>query len=130
VGAHTLVPGDIILLESGDRIPADVRFLEVNSLSVEESALTGESVPVNKRVDTILEEDAPLGDRRNLGFLGTMVTRGTARAVVIATGMDTEMGKIADLIQTTDAMATPLQHRLEQLGKLLIVIALALTVMV
>lgn len=130
VGAHTLVPGDIILLESGDRIPADVRFLEVNSLYVEESALTGESVPVNKRVDTILEEDAPLGDRRNLGFLGTMVTRGTARAVVIATGMDTEMGKIADLIQTTDAMATPLQHRLEQLGKLLIVIALALTVMV
>jgi len=130
VPASTLVPGDIVLLESGDRIPADVRFLEVSSLYVEESALTGESVPVGKRVEAIQEEDVPLGDRRNLGFLGTMVTRGTARAVVIGTGMNTEMGKIADLIQTTDEMETPLQHRLEQLGKLLIVIALGLTVMV
>jgi len=130
VAASTLVPGDLILLESGDRIPADVRFIEVNNLYVEESALTGESVSVSKRTDVIPEEDAPLGDRRNLGFLGTMVTRGTARAVVVGTGMNTEMGKIADLIQTTDAMETPLQHRLEQLGKILIVIALALTVMV
>jgi len=130
VAASTLVPGDLILLESGDRIPADVRFIEVNNLYVEESALTGESVSVSKRTEVIPEEDAPLGDRRNLGFLGTMVTRGTARAVVVGTGMNTEMGKIADLIQTTDAMETPLQHRLEQLGKILIVIALALTVMV
>lgn len=130
VAAKSLVPGDIIMLESGDRIPADVRFLEVNSLYVEESALTGESVPVSKRTEQISEEDVPLGDRRNLGFLGTMVTRGTAKAVVVGTGMNTEMGKIADLIQTTDAMETPLQHRLEQLGKLLIIIALGLTVMV
>jgi len=130
VAASSLVPGDLILLESGDRIPADVRFIEVNNLYVEESALTGESVSVGKRTDVIPEEDVPLGDRRNLGFLGTMVTRGTARAVVVGTGMNTEMGKIADLIQTTDAMETPLQHRLEQLGKILIVIALALTVMV
>lgn len=130
VDARTLVPGDIILLKSGDRIPADVRFLQVNSLYVEESALTGESVPVNKRTEPIADSDAPLGDRRNLGFLGTMVTRGTAKAVVVGTGMNTEMGKIADLIQTTDAMDTPLQHRLEQLGKILIFIALGLTVMV
>jgi len=130
VAASSLVPGDLILLESGDRIPADVRFIDVNNLYVEESALTGESVSVGKRTEVIPEEDVPLGDRRNLGFLGTMVTRGTARAVVVGTGMNTEMGKIADLIQTTDAMETPLQHRLEQLGKILIVIALGLTVMV
>jgi len=130
VPAKTLVPGDIVILESGDRIPADVRFLEVNDLYVEESALTGESVPVSKRVEPIEEEDVPLGDRRNLGFLGTMVTRGKARAVVIGTGMNTEMGRIADLIRTADEMETPLQHRLEQLGKILIVIALGLTVMV
>ncbi len=128
--ASELVPGDIVVLESGDRIPADVRWIEAASLYVEESALTGESVPVNKHTDPLAEQDVPLGDQRNLGFMGTMVTRGTAKAVVIRTGMRTEMGKIADLIQHTESAATPLQHRLEQLGKILIAAALGLTVMV
>lgn len=130
VPAAELVPGDIVILESGDRIPADVRFIQTNGVYVEESALTGESIPVGKHSQEIQGDDVPLGDRKNMGFMGTMMTRGTARAVVISTGMHTEMGKIADLIQSTDTMETPLQRRLEQLGKVLIGVAIALTVMV
>lgn len=130
VPAIELVPGDVILLEGGDRIPADVRFLEASGVYVEESALTGESVPVSKSSAAIGETEVSLGDQRNMGFLGTMLTRGTARAVVVHTGMQTEMGKIADLIQNTDAMETPLQRRLEQLGKILIIVAMVLTVLV
>ncbi|MGG1553252.1 calcium-translocating P-type ATPase, SERCA-type [Paenibacillus ferrarius] len=130
IPARDLVPGDIIVLESGDRVPADVRFLETNGLYVEESALTGESVAVSKLTAVIPHDDVPLGDQRNLGFMGTMVSRGTAKAVVVRTGMSTEMGKIADLIQNTESMETPLQHRLEQLGKILIIVAIALTVLV
>lgn len=130
VPAAELVPGDVLLLEGGDRIPADIRFLEASSVYVEESALTGESVPVSKSSAAISEADVSLGDQRNMGFLGTMLTRGTARAVVVHTGMQTEMGKIADLIQNTDAMETPLQRRLEQLGKILIIVAMVLTVLV
>lgn len=128
--AKDLVPGDIVLLESGDRIPADVRWIETNSLYVEESALTGESVPVGKHTNPLTADDVPLGDQKNLGFMGTMVTRGTAKGIVVRTGMETEMGKIADLIQNTESMETPLQHRLEQLGKILIAVAIGLTVMV
>ncbi|BBH19635.1 calcium-translocating P-type ATPase, SERCA-type [Paenibacillus baekrokdamisoli] len=130
VPASELVPGDIVALESGDRIPADIRFLEANSCYAEESALTGESVPVSKHCSVIAADELPLGDLRNIGFMGTMITRGTAKGIVIRTGMDTEMGKIAELIQQTETMETPLQHRLEQLGKILIVVALGLTVMV
>ncbi|MNH96498.1 Calcium-transporting ATPase [compost metagenome] len=130
IPAKHLVPGDIVHLESGDRIPADLRFFEANGVYVEESALTGESVPVNKATDALSSSDIPLGDQRNLGFMGTMVARGTAKAIVVQTGMKTEMGKIADLIQNTESMETPLQHRLEQLGKILIVVAIALTIMV
>ncbi|WP_018756551.1 calcium-translocating P-type ATPase, SERCA-type [Paenibacillus terrigena] len=130
IPADQLVPGDVVLLESGDRIPADIRWTETNSCDVEESALTGESVPVNKHASPIDEASIPLGDQRNFGFMGTMVTRGTGRGIVVRTGMNTEMGKIADLIQQTESMETPLQHRLEQLGKILIVVALGLTVMV
>lgn len=130
VAARELVPGDIVLIESGDRIPADLRWLETNSLYVEESALTGESVPVNKHTGALADADVPLGDQKNLGFMGTMATRGTARGVVVRTGMQTEMGKIADLIQSTEEMETPLQHRLDQLGKVLIAVAIALTVVV
>lgn len=130
IAAKGLVPGDVILVESGDRIPADVRWLETSSCSVEESALTGESLPVNKHSEAIAEEDVPLGDRKNIGYMGTMVSRGTAKGVVIRTGMDTEMGKIADLIQNTESQETPLQHRLEQLGKILIAVSLVLTVLV
>ncbi|WP_281887833.1 calcium-translocating P-type ATPase, SERCA-type [Paenibacillus sp. YYML68] len=130
VPARELVPGDIVLLESGDRLPADVRFIETAGAYAEESALTGESVPVAKHTSVLEQDDIPLGDQRNLGFMGTMMTRGTAKAVVVRTGMQTEMGKIADLIQNTDSMETPLQHRLEQLGKILIIVAIALTVLV
>lgn len=130
IPAKNLVPGDIILLESGDRVPADIRFIMTSNCDVEESALTGESVPVNKHSKIIEQEDLPLGDLKNVGFMGTMVTRGTAKGVVIRTGMDTEMGKIADLIQNTEAQETPLQHRLEQLGKILIIVSLVLTVLV
>lgn len=128
--AKYLVPGDIVLLESGDRVPADIRFIEAASVQAEESALTGESLPVAKYTDPLQEDDVPLGDQRNLGFMGTLLTRGTAKGVVVRTGMETEMGKIADLIQNTESMDTPLQHRLEQLGKILIMVALGLTVMV
>lgn len=128
--ARMLVPGDIVLLESGDRIPADVRWLQCSALYAEESALTGESLPVSKHAQAIYAEEIPLGDQKNIGFMGTMVTRGTGRAVVIRTGMDTEMGKIADLIQNTESQETPLQHRLEQLGKILIYVSLGLTIVV
>jgi P-type Ca2+ transporter type 2C len=128
--AKELIPGDIIMLEAGDRVPADIRWLETNSVYVEESALTGESVPVSKHVQALGSLDVPLGDQRNLGFMGTLVTMGTAKAVVVRTGMETEMGKIAGLIESTEEMETPLQHRLEQLGKILIIVALGLTVMV
>lgn len=130
ISASELVPGDIVMLESGDRVPADVRWLEANGVFAEESALTGESVPVGKFSSPMDGRELSLGDQRNLGFLGTMLTRGTAKAVVVRTGMDTEMGKIADLIQNTEEMQTPLQNRLEQLGKILIIVALGLTAMV
>lgn len=130
VPARELVPGDIVMLESGDRIPADIRWLSTNSLDVEESALTGESHPVGKHAEALDEADVPLGDQKNIGFMGTMITRGSGRGIVIRTGMDTEMGKIADLIQNTEVQETPLQRRLEQLGKILIYMALGLTVVV
>ncbi|MEK5165339.1 calcium-translocating P-type ATPase, SERCA-type [Paenibacillus sp. FSL R5-0527] len=130
VPARELVPGDIVVLESGDRIPADIRWLSTNSLDVEESALTGESHPVGKHAGVLSESEVPLGDQKNIGFMGTMITRGTGRGIVIRTGMGTEMGKIADLIQNTEVQETPLQRRLEQLGKILIYMALGLTVLV
>ncbi|MBN2983479.1 calcium-translocating P-type ATPase, SERCA-type [Cohnella algarum] len=130
VPARELVPGDLVLLEGGDRVPADIRLIESNQCAIEEAALTGESVPVAKEAAAIAAAELPLGDRKNCGFLGTMVTKGTAKGIVTLTGMDTEMGKIAGLIQQTEEAETPLQHRLEQLGKILIVVALALTVVV
>lgn len=130
IPARELVPGDIVMLESGDRIPADLRWLKVNSCDVEESALTGESHPSGKIISVIPSAEVPLGDQKNLGFMGTMVTRGSGTGVVIRTGMDTEMGKIADLIQSTETQETPLQRRLEQLGKILIILSLGLTILV
>ncbi|GIO10731.1 calcium-translocating P-type ATPase, SERCA-type [Cohnella xylanilytica] len=130
VPAKELVPGDLVLLESGDRVPADLRLIESNQCTIEEAALTGESVPVVKTAAPIDSPELPLGDRKNCGYLGTMVTRGTAKGIVVMTGMGTEMGKIAGLIQQTEEAETPLQRRLEQLGKILIVLALALTVVV
>ena len=125
-----LVPGDVIKFASGDRIGADVRIIESRSLEVEESALTGESVPVPKTVSPIKNANLTLGDMENMGFMGTMVSRGSGAGVVIATGMKTAMGQIADLLQNAESQTTPLQRRLEQLGKILIVTALLLTVLV
>lgn len=125
VDAAGLVPGDIIRLEAGDFVPADARLLRSVSLKSEESALTGESVPSEKDADAAVEEKAPLGDRTNMVFSGCSITYGTAAAVVTATGMDTEMGKIANLLEGEQDGQTPLQKRLAQLGKYLGVLAIA-----
>ncbi|WP_379967131.1 cation-translocating P-type ATPase [Ectobacillus sp. sgz5001026] len=125
-----LVRGDIIKFMSGDRIGADIRVVEATSLYIEESALTGESVPVQKKVEAISSDHIGLGDQMNMAFMGTMVTRGSGIGVVVNTGMNTEMGKIADLLQSAEENETPLQRRLEQLGKILIVVALLLTALV
>lgn len=127
IDATQLVPGDIIRVESGDRIPADIRFLQAENLYVEESALTGESLPVQKSEERLEKADLPLGDRKNMGYMGTMVVRGRALGVVVATGMATEMGRIAHLIETAEEMETPLQRRLDQLGKVLVAVAIILT---
>ncbi len=125
IDAAELVPGDIIRLEAGDFVPADARLLKSASLKSEESALTGESVPAEKDAGILSEENAPLGDRSNMVFSGCSITNGTAEAVVTATGMDTEMGKIADLLNQEEDSQTPLQKKLAQLGKYLGVLALA-----
>ena len=125
IDAAELVPGDIIKLEAGDFIPADARLLHSVSLKSEESALTGESVPSEKDADAEVAEKAPLGDRNNMVFSGCSVTYGTAVAVVTATGMDTEMGRIANLLDGEGETQTPLQQKLAQLGKYLGIVALA-----
>ena len=125
IDASELVPGDIIRLEAGDFIPADARLLRSVSLKSEESALTGESVPSEKDASIIIDENAPLGDRTNMVFSGCSVTYGTATAIVTATGMDTEMGKIANLLDSEEEGQTPLQQKLTQLGKMLGALAIA-----
>ena len=125
IEAVDLVPGDIIHLEAGDFIPADARLLKCVSLKCEESALTGESVPAEKDAECVIEEKAPLGDRSNMVFSGCSVTYGTATAIVTATGMNTEMGKIADLLESEEEAQTPLQKKLAQLGKYLGILAIA-----
>ena len=125
IDAAELVPGDIIKLEAGDFIPADARLLESTSLKCEESALTGESVPSEKDANAEVDVKAPLGDRSNMVFSGCSVTYGIGVAVVTATGMDTEMGKIANLLSGEGEVQTPLQKKLANLGKYLGVVALA-----
>ena len=124
IQAVELVPGDIIRLEAGDFVPADARLLRSVSLKSEESALTGESVPSEKDAEAEIAENAPLGDRSNMVFSGCSITYGTAAAVVTATGMDTEMGKIANLLEGETEGQTPLQKKLAQLGKYLGIVAL------
>ncbi len=124
IDAAELVPGDIIHLEAGDFVPADARLLQSASLKSEESALTGESVPSEKDADAEVAENAPIGDRTNMVFSGCSITYGTATAVVTATGMDTEMGMIANLLDTEEETQTPLQQKLTQLGKYLGIMAL------
>ncbi len=118
-----LVPGDVVLLEAGDAVPADGRIIENASLKIEEAALTGESVPVNKVLETLGlvegQEDVPLGDRKNMCYMGSTVVYGRGKAVITGTGMDTEMGKIAGALAATTKEETPLQRKLDELGKLL-----------
>ena len=124
IDASLLVPGDIILLEAGDFVPADARLIKSVSLKSEESALTGESVPSEKDARAEVKENAPIGDRTNMVFSGCSITYGTATAIVVATGMDTEMGKIANLLSNENESQTPLQQKLATLGKYLGFLAL------
>jgi len=125
VPSAELVPGDVVLLQSGDSVPADLRFFEVRSLQVEEAALTGESVPVQKSIQP-LSADTVLGDRKNLGFAGTLITCGQAAGVVIATGDRTEMGRIATMIHEAVDLSTPLTRKIAQFSRLLLYVILGL----
>lgn len=129
VGAEELVPGDIVLLEGGDVITADLRLIEASKLQANESALTGESVPVNKQVD-LLEDDIPVAERSNMLFKGTAATRGAGEGVVVATGMDTELGHISSLVEEAGEDRTPLEARIDQLGHKLVRLTLGVIVVV
>lgn len=124
--ARELVPGDLLELEAGDNIPADARLIRAFGLQIQESALTGESVPVEKDPKCQLAAATPLGDRRNMVYMGTIAAAGKASAIVVSTGMQTELGHIAGLLQRYEPEPTPLQRRLEELGKVLIVVCLAI----
>lgn len=119
IPANAVVPGDLVVLEAGNYVPADVRMLEAINLRIEEAALTGESIPVQKDAEARLEKDIPLGDRKNTAFMGTLVNYGRGRGVVVATGMRTQIGMIAEMLQSVQQEPTPLQRRLDQLGKTL-----------
>jgi len=130
LSARDLVPGDILQLETGNVLPADVRLLEAVNLRIQEAALTGESEPVEKQTAALSGDDLPLGDRRNMGYMGTIVTQGRGLALVVATGMNTELGKIADLIQKSDSGQTPLQNRLDRLGKNLAIVGVVIAIFI
>ncbi len=125
VPSREVVPGDLVILETGNYVPADVRLTESFNLRIEEASLTGESVPVNKKAEAILESEVPIGDRRNSAFMSTMVTYGRGRGIVTETGMQTEIGKIAELLQSYEAEPTPLQVKLDKLGRTLGIAALS-----
>ncbi len=124
--AHKLVPGDLVELEAGDNVPADTRLARAFSLRVQEASLTGESVPVEKDAGCVSAVATPLGDRRNMVYMGTVVAAGKASAIVVATGMQTELGQIAGLLQRYQPEPTPLQRRLAELGNILIVVCLVI----
>ena len=131
VKSEDLVVGDVIMLEAGDSVPADARIFECASMKIEEAALTGESVPVNKALDVLglgAEDDVPLGDRKNMAYMGSSVVYGRGTAVVTATGMDTEMGKIADALAKAEDSETPLQIKLNQLSKILTVVVIIICI--
>lgn len=130
VAAKELVPGDIVVLDTGDYIPADLRIIEAVNLKVQESSLTGESVPVEKDTKKIDEEDIGIGDRINMLFSSSLVTYGRGKGIVVETGMNTEVGKIAGMINNTQKQETPLQQKLNKLGKTLGIVALAICVFI
>ena len=121
IPAKELVPGDLVVLEGGDKIPADVRFFEVSNIHVDESSLTGESVPVNKIIEPLQGEDLVPGDQKNMGFSGTYLTQGTARAIVVETGANTVFGRIADMVKAADTGMTPLQKKMKEFVRTLII---------
>ena len=123
-----LVPGDVVILEAGDAVPADGRIIESASLKIEEAALTGESVPVSKMSGKLCRKDVPLGDRKNMCYMGSTVVYGRGKAVITRTGMDTEMGKIAGALAEAEEEQTPLQRKLEELGNLLSKLVLGICV--
>ena len=125
--AHARAPGDYVLIEAGNRVPADLRLLESVNLRIQEAALTGESEAVEKQTEAIDRADLPLGDRRNMAYMGTTVTYGRGVGVVAATGMQTELGNIAGLLQNVAAEMTPLQKRLDYVGKVLAVAGVLLS---
>ncbi len=130
VPAATVVPGDVVVLETGDRVPADVRLLQATNMEVEESILTGESKPVAKHAKTLEQGNLSLGDRRNMLYMGTAITRGRGFGVTVGTGMHTEMGQIAGLMESVVEEETPLQRRLDQLGRWLVVLCLSICAVV
>ncbi len=130
VPARDLVPGDVVVLRSGNRVPADARLIEAVNLQIQEAALTGESVPVEKHIAPLRNPALALGDRRNMAHAGTVVTYGRGRAMVVATGMTTEFGKIAQLLQSVQAGKTPLQENLDKLGHVLARAALAVVAII
>ena len=125
VEAHELVPGDVVVLEAGDVVTADLRLTEASNLQADESVLTGESVPVGKAVDPVAE-DAALGDRASMAFKGTAITQGSGEGIVVGTGMATEIGRISDLAQSAEGEVAPLERRLDRLGHRLVWLTLAL----
>ena len=130
IDAAELVAGDLVILEAGDLIPADVRLVEAAAFTVDESVLTGESVPVEKQIEALDDPALGVADRVNLAFKGTVATRGRARALVIATGMASELGRIATLLREEEGVRTPLQQRLSVLGTRLAYVALAICALV
>ncbi len=130
IPAKELVPGDIVLLDTGDYIPADLRIIEAVNLKTQEASLTGESVPVEKSTEKILKEDVGIGDRVNMLFSSSLVTYGRGKGIVVETGMTTEVGKIAGMINNTEIQETPLQQKLNKLGKTLGIVALAICVFI
>lgn len=130
VDATELVPGDVIFLETGDRVPADLRILSASGLQVDESLLTGESLPVNKSDQLLYARGLEISNQLNMLFMGTTVNRGRAKAIVVNTGMDTEMGRIAELLESQQETLTPLQKRLKHLGKWLVTLTLLITLVI
>lgn len=126
IPARELVPGDLVILEAGNYVPADLRLVESVNLKIEEASLTGESVPVEKNAEIVFNEDVPLGDRSNSAFMSTVVTYGRGKGIVVGTGMNTEIGLIAEMLESYEEEITPLQKKLAELGKILGIASLAI----